>query len=250
MKSPAQCTNCSHLPHPDRRCRVTRIDGPASTQGHRVGDGYEHTGRTETQCECDTYQPQLNGVDPMSDNQIRDFVFLDTETLGLHPDAPIWEFAAIRRDGTNGTEYTTAITIMHDPGDWLEDLADQFLDDYGNRYIAEEAWCERAAASAIDAATAGAIIIGCNPGFDIERLAKLLRRNGIEPSWHYHPIDSASVAIGYLSALGKLPYNNLWKSDVLSARIGVDPAKYDRHTALGDVWWIIAQIDRMSASHA
>jgi hypothetical protein len=61
----ARCTRCDHHPHPDRRCRVKRIDGPPSTQGRRVGDGYEHIGRTETQCDCNTYQPQLNGADPI-----------------------------------------------------------------------------------------------------------------------------------------------------------------------------------------
>lgn len=62
--STARCTRCNHLPHPGRRCRVKRIDGPASTKGHRVGDGYEHTGRNVTECACDTYQPHLNGVGP------------------------------------------------------------------------------------------------------------------------------------------------------------------------------------------
>lgn len=56
------CGDCHHLPHPDRRCRVKRVDGPASNDGHKVGDEYEHTGRTVTQCPCDTYQPDLNGA--------------------------------------------------------------------------------------------------------------------------------------------------------------------------------------------
>jgi hypothetical protein len=66
--STARCTRCNHHPHPGRRCHVKRIDGPPSTQGRPTADfeGYEHVGRNETQCLCDTYQPHLNGVDPIA----------------------------------------------------------------------------------------------------------------------------------------------------------------------------------------
>jgi hypothetical protein len=56
------CATCKHLPHPDRACRVKRVDGPASSEGCKVGDDYEHTGRTVTQCPCATYTPELNGA--------------------------------------------------------------------------------------------------------------------------------------------------------------------------------------------
>jgi hypothetical protein len=105
---------------------------------------------------------------------------------------------------------------------------------------------EGEAAREIREFTADAIIIGCNPGFDLERLDKLLQRNRMQPAWHYHPVDSASVAIGYLYARGTLPYNNEWKSDNLSALIGVNSADYDRHTAMGDVQWVMAQFEAMS----
>lgn len=68
-----RCKGCDHLPHPGRRCRVQRVTGPASAAGHPVYTadpdtgkpliiGYDHGGRTETQCECVHYTPQLNGV--------------------------------------------------------------------------------------------------------------------------------------------------------------------------------------------
>lgn len=57
------CAHCHHLPHPDRRCRVVRVDGPPSTEGRKVGDFYEHTGRTETPCPCTTYTAELNGAE-------------------------------------------------------------------------------------------------------------------------------------------------------------------------------------------
>ena len=168
-----------------------------------------------------------------------DLVFLDTETMGLDPDAPVWEFAALRCRQGSPVE-TREFLIEHVPGDWLADMPEQFADDYRDRYVPNLAIPEWKAAANIATITDGAVIIGCNPGFDTERLAKLLRRNGIEPSWHYHPDDIASMAAAYLAAHGQCPPRP-WKSDHLSRLIGVDPADYARHTAMGDVLWCQAQ---------
>ncbi len=172
-----------------------------------------------------------------------DLVFLDTETCGLHLDAPIWEFAGVRR--SDGGETHVEFLIDHDPADWLDTLPERFLADYRNRYQQAGARPEHEAAERIHQFTDGAIVIGCNPGFDLERLALLLRRNGIEPSWHYHPLDMPSVCLGFLAALGiKLPPPADWKSDRLAlAAAGVDSADYARHTAMGDVQWVAAQWD-------
>ncbi|WP_458317148.1 hypothetical protein [Mycolicibacterium brisbanense] len=57
------CTMCGHLPHPDRRCRVKRVDGPAVDSKESIAKAdYEHIGRDVTQCACDTYTPELNGA--------------------------------------------------------------------------------------------------------------------------------------------------------------------------------------------
>lgn len=170
-----------------------------------------------------------------------DIVFLDTETLGLDPDAPIWEFAAVRRLDPVG-EMKTEFTIQHDPGLWLDGFPEEFLADYLNRYDETRAWCESAAARQIHAFTKGAHIIGAVPSFDTERLAKLLRRNGIEPEWHYHLIDVENVVVGYLAGRGEL-IPPPWKSDQLSAAVGVNPDDYARHIAMGDVRWAMAQWD-------
>ena len=172
-----------------------------------------------------------------------DIVFLDTETLGTDPDAPIWEFAALRRF-EDGTVDRAEITIRHDPGDWLETLPERFQQDYLARYNHDDATTESAAAAVIDVFTRDTVAICCNPLFDLDskRLTNLLQRNGIEPGWHYHPLDISSIAIGYLAAwnaLGGQP----WKYDKLSASLGVDPAEYRRHTAMGDVEWTVAQWD-------
>lgn len=190
-----------------------------------------------------------------------DIVFLDTETLGLDPDAPVWEFAAVRRLDPVG-EVELHFTIQHDPARWLDGFPEEFLADYLARYDPAEAWGEVAAVGAIHAITKGAHIIGAVPSFDAERLAKLLRRNGIEPEWHYHLIDVENVVVGYLHGVaaraidearmrGEEPDLALvnrhlsppWKSDQLSAAVGVNPDDYARHTAMGDVRWSMAQWD-------
>lgn len=172
-----------------------------------------------------------------------DIVFLDTETLGTDPDAPIWEFAALRRF-EDGTVDRAEITIQHDPGGWLETLPERFQQDYLTRYNRDDAATEPAAAAVIDVFTRDSLTVICNPLFDLDskRLAHLLQRNGIEPGWHYHPLDIFSIAIGYLSARGELGPRP-WKSDLLSVAVGVDPAEYRRHTAMGDVEWAAAQWD-------
>lgn len=167
-----------------------------------------------------------------------DVVFMDTETLGLNPDAPVWEFAAIRRSeqGTREEQFT----IKHDPTGWLDDFPEPFLGDYRRRYV--RPFSEVYAAHAIHSITKDAHVVGAVPNFDTERLAKMLQRNGIEPAWHYHLIDVENLTVGYLAAKGEL-MEPPWKSDALSAAIGVDPEKFDRHTAMGDVLWIKAQYD-------
>jgi hypothetical protein len=48
-------------------------------------------------------------------------------------------------------------------------------------------------------------------------------------------IDMEAMVIGYLSGLTKLSVPDLpWSSDELYEAVGLDPAKYERHTALGD----------------
>lgn len=170
-----------------------------------------------------------------------DIVFLDTETLGLDPDAPVWEFAAVRRLDPVG-EIELRFTIRHDPAHWLDGFPEEFLADYLARYDPAAAWGEVAAVGAIHAITKGAHIVGAVPSFDTERLAKLLRRNGIEPEWHYHLIDVENVVVGYLAGRGEL-IPPPWKSDQLSAAVGVNPDDYARHTAMGDVRWAMAQWD-------
>ncbi|KAB7761205.1 exonuclease domain-containing protein [Mycolicibacterium mucogenicum] len=177
-----------------------------------------------------------------------DYCFLDTETIGLDPKAPVWEFAGIRARPGFPLE-TREFTIEHDPGEHLARFRAERPDmasDYDARYHAPTALSPAVAAEEIHYLTNGATIVGCNPGFDIERLTGLLRRNGIEPAWHYHPLDTASMAQGWLAARGELP-DPPYKSDQLSRLIGVDPDRFRRHTAMADARWCWAQWVRMTS---
>lgn len=176
-----------------------------------------------------------------------DITFLDVETMGLDPAAPIWEFAAIRRQVTGDftCDIWSQLFIQHDPAHWLDDpdWPDIFKADYRARFDPATAMPEAKAAEIIASYTEdGAVIHGSNPGFDMERLERLLRRNRIEPAWHYHPVDVPTLAQGYLAARRELPPKP-WKSDTLSLAAGIDPADYERHTALGDVRWTQALYD-------
>lgn len=177
----------------------------------------------------------------------RDLCFLDVETLGLDPDAPIWEFAAIRRSRDDQLHRREHFMVAHDPSGWLEDFArtaPSFAEDYQARYAEDLALSERAAALVIYSITEGAELVCCNPVFDEPRLTRLLDRHGFEPGWHYHPHDIASILQGWLAARGQLPPPP-WKSDALSLAAGIDPARYDRHTALGDAQWTRDLWDRV-----
>lgn len=178
-----------------------------------------------------------------------DIVFMDTETLGLDIDAPIWEFAAIRRNGESGKDDARMhLFINHDPGSWLSDLPEQFATDYRQRFTkareASRITQPENAATYISAFLAGRPhIVGAVPSFDTERISRqLLRPADIGDPWHYHLIDVENVVAGYLAGRGEL-FPPPWKSDQLSAAVGVDPEMFDRHTAMGDVLWTRAQWD-------
>lgn len=172
-----------------------------------------------------------------------DIVFMDTETLGVHLSSPIWEFAAIRRDA-NGAEASLHMFIHHDVYPWFDDLPAEFQSDYTKRWNGTEAFEIDEAAHRIHVFLADRPhIVGAVPNFDTERIDhQLLHPTGLIPPWHYHLIDVENLAVGWLAARGELMAPP-WKSDQLSAAIGVDPTRFDRHTAMGDVRWVMAQYD-------
>ncbi len=192
-----------------------------------------------------------------------DIVFLDTECLGLDTDAPVWEFASLRRYA-NGSEDPCEFRIQHDPAHWLDELAkaphgQQFVDDYTARYDPTDALTESNAAIMMNIVTKGALVIACNPGFDLPRIDRLIVKHGMTPSYHYHPFDISSIVFGALATASRLdgkpplfytPDGPPWKSDALAAYRGVKSEDYARHTAAGDVAWTVAQWDAVTGRPA
>lgn len=130
--------------------------------------------------------------------------------------------------------------------------------------------------------TWGAHLVGAVVSFDADRLDRLLRRHGQLGGWHYHLIDVEAYAAGYiagrargiaLTALSdpqaarardagvgdvhgigsyagalsgaKIGASHPWSSEELSTMLGVDPNKFDRHSALGDARWAEAMYDKI-----
>lgn len=175
-------------------------------------------------------------------------VFLDTETTGLDPRThQIWEIGVILRDeygletealwqirpdlataDPKGLEIgrfherfkvpegVDAVQVDSDGGLWklaLHEMLHDFQD-----------------------VVRGAHLIGAVPSFDDAFLKALLQPRDRRIGWHYHLCDVENLAVGYLAAKGE-PLSPPWDSEVLSAKLGVDPSRYERHTALGDARW-------------
>lgn len=170
-----------------------------------------------------------------------DIVFLDCETLGLDKQAPIWEFAAVRVTSDGREIARDTFQIKHEPGRFLETFDEWFRKDYEARYRADSAIYPWEAVPRIDQLTdAGATVAGSNPMFDMERIELLMRHYGTEPGWYYHPKDIPNVVEGFLAGRRALP-DPPFKSNSLSLALGIDPADFARHSAMGDVEWTLAQ---------
>src|SRR4051812_31298904 len=156
-----------------------------------------------------------------------DIVFMDTETLGLDIDSPIWEFAAIRR-GPAGprneiVEHELHIFIPHHAEPWLTGpnaLPEEFAADYHARFDAGQAYGQSGAAEVIKSFLAGRPhIVGAVPDFDTTRIRhQLLGPGHIPDPWHYHLIDVENLIVGSLRGLyaaggQDMPIAPPWKSD-------------------------------------
>lgn len=189
-------------------------------------------------------------------------VFLDTETTGTGPLDEIWELAAVRRD-PDGTQTELLIQVDHNLSrGW--DLPEHFRVDRARRFspmaalTKEEAACRVADILSPGPAGERAVIIGANPAFDVRGITALLEQHDLGyPTWHYRPVDVGALAYGYLSAIaGTQTVDNdvhdlleqglPWSSDAVSRALGIDPADYARHTAMGDVRWVTAIYDAVT----
>lgn len=189
-------------------------------------------------------------------------IFLDCETTGLDPYRhDIWEVAAVRRD-VDGTEREYHAFVDHDVSQ-ADALPDSFRLDHVARYQAEVAVPQdvmvRQLADFIGVTEdygKRPHIVGAVPSFDTERLGLLFDAFSVPVPWHHHLIDVETLAVGWLRGRrhtliseGVIPADSPafppppWDSEVLSRAVGVDPARFLRHEAMGDVRWAMAIYD-------
>ena len=171
-------------------------------------------------------------------------VFLDCETLGLGINDPIWEIAAIRRE-SDGTENRYHFHVSDAEGRRLTPpggFPDRFRADFDARSgqvpplppctlrpLLRNLFSDRSH------------IVGAVPNFDTERIEHQLGVSG----WHHHLIDVEALAVGWLRGRGRPMPDLPWDSDTMSRMVGVDPDRFDRHTAMGDALWTQAIYDRI-----
>lgn len=171
--------------------------------------------------------------------------FIDCETTSLNRlTRRPWEIAVIRRE-PDGTE--KAASWFVDDIDLTDaDPASLKFGRFYERYQfgwpapysrAGEYFAEETSARRLERLTRGAHLVGMVPSFDEETFAAMLRRHRLAPSWHYHLVNVEDLVAGFL---GLEPPQ---KSEDLSRALGVDPATFDRHTALGDARWAMALYD-------
>jgi hypothetical protein len=175
-----------------------------------------------------------------------ELVFVDTECTGLRPDDEIWEFAGLRRyhDGSSSWLH---MLIEHDEiraaTGLPEPFRSQYLERSGSR---QQRWPRKRAAIAIAEFLSGnAVMVGAVPTFDALHLTTLLRRYGILAPHLYAVLDVEALAAGSLIRAGRgvrIPLNG----EQLSRELGIDPTRYERHTAVGDVKWVRALYDRIT----
>ncbi len=185
--------------------------------------------------------------------------FIDTETTSLRHDKRFWEVALIlRQPGQDDVEYSCFV----DTQDLDLGNADLQSLTFG-RFFERHPWYGPAGdpfegppgmdrevniLHKLEEMTRGATLLGSNPSFDAELLAARMRAHGLCPSWHYHHLDVPTLALGWLhGSAGRIP--DPPKSDAISLACGVDPAKYERHSALGDCRWIRDLYDTVTAGN-
>lgn len=207
-------------------------------------------------------------------------VAVDIETDGLHPGRRVWEVAMIRRDeqGERETSFFVGLDLKNsDPyglqvgGYWDRHPSGRKISgkppapsDLGNLPLSKHE-----AASTVMRWTFGAHLIGVNPAFDADTLAGLLRAEGYMAAWHYHLLDVAALAYGYLHGIARFDGHECtavvrtwseetafglpelpWRSDELSQACGVEPPGDDRRTAMADARWALRWYDKLTGGPA
>lgn len=167
-------------------------------------------------------------------------VFVDTETLGLDPDHhPVWEVGVILPDGA---EYCWQLEVTQREIGLAHPKALE-ISGFEERYgiTGEPEAPEVVVGKLALLIPQGCHLAGAVVSFDEERLRRMFWRSGLVPPWHYHLIDVETLASGFLAGCDEGRHSDFaappWKSEELSRAVGVEPDRFDRHTALGDARW-------------
>jgi hypothetical protein len=206
--------------------------------------------------------------------------FIDTETTSLRHDRRVWEVAVITREpGEPDQEWQAFVSICDlDLGN--ADLFSLKIGRFHERHpeagndpdeargtirqqVRQELYREDVVLWQVERLTRGAHLVGAVPNFDAEVLANRMRANDICPSWNYHLVDVEPLAAGWLHRHAAVLENREatvdeaarlrqlatppWKSDNLTAALGVEVSEEDRHTALGDARWAMRVWDAVVA---
>jgi hypothetical protein len=197
-------------------------------------------------------------------------VFCDTETTSLRHDRRAWEVGLIVREpGRPDAEYQWFVRAGDlDLGN--ADLNSLHIGRFYQRHpqmrnpagVAGLVPSEAEVLAVVEELTRGAHIVGAVPNFDTEVLGARMRANGICSSWHYHLTCAEVLAAGWLNRHAAVLENREatigeaarlreiarppWKSDDLSAALGITVSDEDRHTALGDARWAMRIYDAVT----
>lgn len=198
--------------------------------------------------------------------------FVDVETTGLDPARhDIWELAIITDEGKEWEFHLPVDLARADPTGlrvgrfyerrnalgppWCHAVAtaSRWRVDHAEKKAAgkDEKWLTdqpRSMAETVARLLDGAHMVGAVPSFDAAFLTRWLNAQGQAATWHYHLVDVEALAAGWLATGARVSPDEAqgadmsivhppWNSNDLSRAVGVEPADYDRHTALGDARW-------------
>lgn len=188
-------------------------------------------------------------------------IVIDCETTGLDPFRhEIWEVALLDRE--SGTEHLWRMKpdlTRADPGaltvgQFYERTAemcacepDRAWDMAGLLPGVSPEWSEpRALAAKLAPILSGVTLIAANPTFDAGFLAAFLNFHGQAATWHYRLRDIGSMAWAFLQA-NHLPHHLATPpmdagTDDFARALGVEPEKFERHSALGDCLLVEAML--------
>ena len=188
---------------------------------------------------------------------------IDCETTSLRHDRRAWEIAVITREPGRPQREDSWFISAADLDLGNADLMSLKVGRFHERHPGGGATSrETTVLKLVEARTRGAHLVGAVPSFDAEVLANRMRANGICPSWHYHLTCVENLAAGWLFRHAAVLENREatieeaarlrqvasppWKSDDLSAALGIKVSNEDRHTALGDAKWARAIYDAVT----